>query len=301
MIPIDHLWFGVRNPELACSKINGVITHKRIGEQYNPDGVDIFEEDWDNLVILDACRYDFFEEQVWFEGTTSKRDSRGTASREFIRGNFEGRKAHDTVYVSANPWFLRLHDVIGAEVHEYVNLHDDEHRDAVNGLTTRPETVTKHALRANDEYPSKRLILHYLQPHQPYLTEYGLEKFDYHRDPMLSVKRSDVTRDEVIRAYRENLDLVLGEVDSLLGALAGRTVITSDHGELLGERERPIPVRRYGHPSGVYVKELVEVPWHVIESGERKEVVSEEPVRALEEEVDHEAIERQLQHLGYRV
>jgi len=300
MYSLGEVWTGIKNPELAFSRLNGIINHLRVGEGYYPDGVDIFEEDWDNLVILDACRYDFFEEQVYFEGTTGKRISRGTTTREFIRGNFTDRKAHDTVYVSANPWFLRLREEIGAEVHDYVNLHSDEQRDAANGLTTRPETVTERALRTNEEYPNKRLIVHYLQPHQPYLTEFGRERFDPHGDTMLSIKRNNATRDVVIRAYRENLDLVLGEVDSLIESLTGTTVVAADHGELFGERERPIPVRLYGHPGGVYVPELLEVPWHVIDTGERKEVVSEEPVRAIDEGADSQAVKRQLEDLGYR-
>lgn len=295
------LWFGLKHPVLACSRMNGIINHARIGERYYPDGVDVFDEDWDNLVILDACRYDCFESQVRLAGTTSKRTSRGTTSREFIRGNFTDRRAHDTVYVSANPWFLRLHDRIGAEVHAYVNLHSDERRDAANGLTTRPETVTECAVEVAEEYPRKRLIVHYLQPHHPYLTEFGRSRFDFTKDAMLSVKQSDASRADVIRAYRENLDLVLGEVESLVESLTGKTVVTSDHGELLGERERPIPVRRFGHPGGVYVSELLDVPWHVIDTGERKEIVSEKPAGTAVSEVNQETLDRQLEALGYRV
>ncbi|WP_328764515.1 hypothetical protein [Haloarcula salinisoli] len=301
MYSINQLWTGVKNPELALSKLNGTINHWRVGSEYYPRGVDVFEEDWDNLVILDACRYDFFDEQVWFEGTTEKRLSRGSTSREFIRGNFTDRTAKDTVYVSANPWYLRLHDTIGGEVHDYMNLHSDEKRDAVGGLTTRPETVTKHALEANEAYPNKRIIFHYLQPHQPYLTDFGREIVDYQRDMMLSIKQSDADRAEIVKAYRENLDLVLDEVETLIESLTGKTVITADHGELLGERERPIPVRRFGHPGGVYVDELLEVPWHVIDTGERKEIVAEEPVERSVSESDQEAVEQQLADLGYRV
>jgi len=301
MYSIDQLRSGIRNPELILSKLNGTVNHFRVGEKYYPDGVDVFEEDWDNLIILDACRYDFFDQQVWFKGETEKRLSRGSTSREFIRGNFTGRNAQDTVYVSANPWYLRLHERIGGDVHEYLNLHRDEKRDAIGGLTTRPETVTEHALEANDAYPNKRIIFHYLQPHQPYLSEFGRDIIDYQRDMMLSVKQSDADRSDIVRAYRENLDLVLREVETLIAELTGKTVITADHGELLGERERPIPVRWFGHPGGVYVDELLEVPWHVIECGERKEIVAEESAETLDDQTDHEAVKQQLKDLGYRV
>ena len=300
MYSFDDVLAGIKHPELAVSKLNGVINHLRVGERYYPFGIDVFEKDWDNLVILDACRYDCFEEQVWFEGRTSKCISRGTTSREFIRGNFTERTAHDVVYLSANPWYMRLHEEIGAELHDYVNLHDEEHRDAADGLTTLPETVTRHAMETAEKYPNKRLIVHYMQPHQPFLSEFGREKFDARKDTMLTVKLSDVTRNDVIQAYRENLDLVLREVVPLFESLVGKTVITSDHGELLGESQRPIPVRGYGHPGGVYIDPLLEVPWHVIDADDRKEVVEESPVGSPEAEIDDDDVERQLEALGYR-
>jgi len=301
MYSVEQLWSGVKHPEMIASKLNGAVNHLWVGERFYPDGVDIFAEDWDNLVILDACRYDFFEEQAQLEGKTIKRLSRGTTSREFIRGNFTDNKSWDTVYTSANPWYLRLREQLGSEVHAYRNLHTDEIRDAVGGLTTRPETVTEHALQADEEYPNKRLIIHYLQPHQPYLSEFGRERFEAHRDTMLAVKHSDVDRTDVARAYRENLDLVLGEMEHLIDSLTGRTVITSDHGELLGEHEKPIPVRRFGHPGGVYVKELLEIPWHVVDSGQRKKIVAERPAEGGDSCTDYKAVRRQLEDLGYRV
>jgi hypothetical protein len=161
--------------------------------------------------------------------------------------------------------------------------------------------VTRNALDALEQYPNKRLIIHYLQPHQPFLSEFGREAFDYHKDTHISIKRSDVIQADVHRAYRENLDLVLSEVSELQDSLPGRTVVTADHGELLGERQRPIPLRHYGHYAGVYVPELLEVPWHVIDNGDRREIFAEEPVREPGAETSSEAIEEQLAALGYRV
>lgn len=39
-------------------------------------------------------------------------------------------------------------------------------------------------------------------------------------------------------------------------------------GELLGDRCRPIPVTEYGHYHGLYMDELVKVPWHVHRTGD---------------------------------
>jgi hypothetical protein len=61
-------------------------------------------------------------------------------------------------------------------------------------------------------------------------------------------------------AYKENLRHVLKNVEDLLEIINGKTVITSDHGNLIGDRLSPIPVRGYGHPSGLRAPELVKDP-----------------------------------------
>lgn len=88
-------------------------------------------------------------------------------------------------------------------------------------------------------------------------------------------------------------------MDDLLSELDGKTVVTADHGELLGERSFPLPYREYGHPKGTYTEKLVKVPWHTYESGIRKELISEEPTS--NGDVDKELIDERLQNLGYQV
>lgn len=274
----------------------------RNGVRYNENGIDIFEQDWDNLVILDACRFDAFREACEFDGTLRKVESRGATSKEFVRGNFTGRTAHDTVYVSANGYYDAIRENIGAEVHESVPLYEDEHRDAADGLTTHPETVTGHALEANEKYPHKRLIVHYLQPHQPYLGSFAEERIEQGHGLNIVTTRNrnpDLTDDEIRRAYLENLELVLDEVSVLLDEFRGKTVITADHGELLGERLPVIPVKDYDHWYGIHVPELLNVPWFEIDTGARKEIRAEEPDERGA--VDEDEIEEHLESLGYRV
>ena len=49
---------------------------------------------------------------------------------------------------------------------------------------------------------------------------------------------------------------------TLIESLDGKTVVTSDHGNLFGRRLWPIPLQKYGHPPGLRFPELIEVPWH---------------------------------------
>lgn len=290
---LDDIRRGVDDPRQVVSELNQLYNHYRAGQRYNPEGIDVFAEDWDNLVILDACRYDEFARRSMLPGRTEHRISRGSTSPEFIRGNFTGKTLHDVVYVSANGWYAKLEDEIGAEVHAFEFVE----RDVMGGLTSHPETVAAAARDAAEEYPDKRLIVHFMQPHWPYLGPAG-KRFERGRfDEIL--RQTDASHEDVLRAYRENLDIVLGEVEPLLDDLLGKTVITADHGELLGDRERPIPVKTYRHPEGVYVDSLVKVPWHIYQNGERRDIIAEQP-RAEADEFDFEQVERNLQDLGYR-
>ena len=195
------------------------------------------------------------------------------------------------VYVTANPWFERLHDEINASVHAHISVEPD----AGVGRTSYPGTVSDVARRAAETYPHKRLLIHYMQPHKPFLGTWGRQRFKDVSDLVRTVRVNNATQAEVVKAYRENLRLVLSEVDNLLADLRGRTIVSADHGELLGERQSPLPARRYGHVTGMYVPELVEIPWLIHDSDERREIYSERPSPIKESS----NVEEQLKELGY--
>lgn len=289
---IHKLGKALKHPELVVSRFNRLLTHSLVEQRYNPDGTHIFEEDWDNLIILDACRSDEFFSRSDLEGRYETRISRGSTSPEFIRGNFAGQARHDIVYLSANGWYGKIKDDIEAEVHRF----EFAERDTANGLTTHPSTMGKLARQFDELYPNKRLIVHFMQPHQPYLGSLGTT-LEYKRGLTPTIGANNLTHEEVLQGYRETLDIVLQEVETLLDDFCGKTVVTADHGELFGGRMRPIPVRMYGHPEGVYVDELVKVPWLVRENDERKEIVPEEPAQT---QPDRENIEEHLEALGYK-
>jgi hypothetical protein len=85
---------------------------------------------------------------------------------------------------------------------------------------------------------------------------------------------------------------------SLAEKLDGKTVVTADHGEMLGARSSPVPVTEYAHPARNYVPELVKVPWLVFE-GDRRTVTAEEPLDYREKQDIHASSEKRLKALGY--
>jgi hypothetical protein len=89
----------------------------------------------------------------------------------------------------------------------------------------------------------------------------------------------------------------LEEVDQLLGKLDGKTVVTADHGEMLGERVFPFTTRVWGHSEGFSTRILRTVPWLVVESDERRGVISEDPETVAD--LEEEAVSGRLEALGY--
>lgn len=296
----ENLGRVVRAPVLLGRELNRLY-HQRGGKRtHNPHGTDIFAEEWDNLLILDACRCDMLADRD-IPGRLEARISRGSSSTEFLLGNFRGRDLRDTVYVTANAHLQKYRNRIDPELHAEYHVFDEEgwHEDL---NTVLPETMNQYALEAHEEHPNKRLIVHYIQPHQPFIGETGRELFDPGPDSPWAKYlegRAEFTKEQLRQAFEENLDIVLPYVRELLEELPGRTVVTSDHGQMLGERSFPIPFRDYGHPEGVHVRELVQIPWLVHQNGERKETVSEAPARNQNQPTD-ETVEDRLRDLGYR-
>ena len=269
-------------------------------------GIHVVDEDWDNLLILDACRFDIFSETADFDADIDKVISRGSESLEFIQENFVGRPLHDTVYVTANPFIYTVSD---KSFHAVVNLLETGWDDELG--TVRPETVVDGALRALEQYPDKRLIVHFMQPHMPFIGPTGRSLdhagIEIHLDedeqsdaphPWIALRRGyPIDKQKVIPAYRENYDVVMPHAEDLVEELPGKTVVTSDHGNLLGELTFPVPLPTYGHPAGIYKQALLEVPWVEIESEERRTVTADPPIE--QDGLENQVLEERLQSLGY--
>ena len=279
---------------------------------YHPQGVDMMEEDWDNLIVLDACRYDMFAETVDIPGTLRSVTSRGSCTGQWIRGNFVGRDLHDTVYVTASP-ILYERDFSDVSFHAVNNVWSEDGWDPEH-KTVLPETVEDHAREVEEEYPNKRLIIHFLQPHMPFIPAPDEMKTHTQRIHRIHAARSegslnfwerifrgslDFGREEVWKYYVKNLEVAIPNLERLVNDLRGKTVITSDHGNMVGERSWPLPVQTWGHPLYHYTEELVNVPWLECTHSDRKEIVSEPAVSDSDTEIDEAEVKEKLEQLGY--
>jgi hypothetical protein len=269
------------------------------------DRIDVVTHNWDNLVILDACRYDTFARISDISGRLERAVSPGAASWEFLQESFVGRELHDTVYVTANPHAYKIPD---GTFHRHVNLLDGAWDDDLR--TVPPDRVVEATLELHEQCPNKRLVIHFMQPHYPFIGSHNPGSYGGIEMHLSEEERSNYPSpwtmllgpfsdgaEEMVSAYEENLRVVLPHVERLLETLDGRSVVTADHGNLLGERTFPIPVRGYGHPKRVHHPKLIEVPWHVVE-GDRRDITTDPPEGR--EQIDDATVTDRLRDLGYR-
>ncbi len=288
----ENLQTAIANPTAILGEVRAVGVkinrwyHKKWCEN---DGIQVAEKDWDTLIILDGCRYDLFEETNNINGELTAVKSRGSTSVEFLNENFGESIHHDTVYVSANPYTYKIDPDTFHDTWDLLETDWNEDEE-----TVLPGDVVKRSLEAHKQKPHKRLIIHFMQPHYPFIGKLGENiKHRGYTNKQSEQRRSSgytvwgklqynlngLTEESVWDAYRENLQIALEKVEHLVEKLDGKTVITADHGNLIGERLSPVPVKGYGHPGYLRIDELIQVPWLELEHTSRRKIVSEPPVK----------------------
>jgi len=231
-----------------------------------PYGENVYDREWDVLVVLDACRPDALEAaapSVEFIDDVGRIRSVGSCSSEWLENTFDpaarGEAVGRTAMVTGNTWTDRYLDA-GAfaaldEVWKYA--WDDDLG------TVPPGAVTDRAIATAREGDHDRLVVHYMQPHHPFVAsplegDSGMARTSREsseRSPWVLLRRGDADPEAVWEAYLATLERVLGSVGTLLENVDGRVAITADHGNLFGEWGL------YGHPMHTPVPALLSVPW----------------------------------------
>lgn len=309
MYSLSDLREGINNPARIVGELRkySYKFNSAVHSLSPKEGLHVMDEDWDNLIILDAARYDIFEEITDFNEELLKQKSLGSSSIEFITENFVGNEHHDTVYVTANPYYELLGDNV---FHDVIPLMDEWDNQS---QTVLPEDVVSAAIKTNSNYPNKRLIVHFMQPHIPFIGSKGRRINTDGWNPgaendeqMISCwttlmygYRHDFSESDVREAYVENHKIAIEHASKLQNNLTGKTVITADHANLIGERMSPIPARAYGHFVGLREPPLIEVPWQPLTYDKRKQIESEPPTSEIET-MNQEERNMRLEALGYK-
>jgi hypothetical protein len=165
------------------------------------------ESDWDYCIVLDACRYDVFSElyDEFLDGTLEKRESKGSSTPEWAYRTFTDE--YDIAYFSSNPFIndlgIPLNELKWGASCDYewtANEHISDVFDVWktgwdDDLGTVPpesmETAFHENLNAVEQ--ADRTVIHYMQPHAPYLTRGKGQKLKQIRK---GIKRQGETEDE---------------------------------------------------------------------------------------------------------
>ncbi|MFX1239724.1 MAG: hypothetical protein ACFFA7_00590 [Promethearchaeota archaeon] len=258
-------------------------------------GFHIFDEDWDNLIILDACRYDFFKKiipSINIDGVLKKKISLGSHTAQFLKENFKNRKYENIVYLTANPVVNQL---LNDRFYQIISVWDQGWDKKFH--TVLPEVMYQYTLNAIKKYPNKKLIIHFMQPHFPYIG-YDINKGIINtgiKKSIFSIYHSDHWTKynllSLLKGYLKSLQISLFYVKKLVNVLSGTTVITSDHGESFGDYIHPFfPIKFYGHEINVKMPALTEIPWFVIKK--QKIELTEKRSMELEKEILRTSIKK---------
>lgn len=280
---------------------------------------------WDIAVVLDATRLDLMQEAVveydWLPNNVPAIWSVGSASPEWIGETFRPRyrdEWNDVGYVTANPFSCKPNDRAAGAPSGSLPLEesslgylDEVWRDQWQNdplSTVPPEIIFNRALWAWHTQDIDRLIIHAMQPHAPFRARpewFGKRENLYiFGEPDKGNSGQNVFKDirdgirsekEVWAAYLDNLHWALEAVDEFRKQVDANILVTSDHGNGLGE---------YGvwsHPPNNSSPVLRRVPAIDVEGVNSLNwdgnVIGNPPVTTEQESTN---INKQLSALGYR-
>jgi len=294
---------ALRRGDTATLRVASKAPYRKLIHGINdltPRGVPIYDLDWDVLLVLDACRADLMREVAgeydFLEGFGTTR-SVASVTKRWMLLNFVSEYADQmrrTTYVCGNPYSDTMLEA--SSFHELREVWRDVW---VDPGTVPPEAMTNEAIRFGRSGFDK-MIVHYMQPHCPFMStpelsrgkrsdEFGNQQKD---DVWTRLEKGYLDRETVWNAYRENLRLVLDEVSVLLENIdADKVVITSDHGNALGEWEL------YGHPERMPFEPLRRVPYYRTSGTDRR--TRTELGLTVEATDDRSSTEDRLHSLGY--
>jgi len=221
----------------------------------------------------------------------------GGSSAEWMVHTFDRRWSEvlsDTAYLTSNAWAKRIiddqldpnqgfshddlsrlrrfgdwnlveSDQIGLLEHVWSYVSREDKISEQHGLSDRlvaggtlPRYVTDRGIDIVRNHDYDRVILHYTQPHRPYLSNVVLESrdpYEYEVKPFVYL-RDGGKRQTVWEAYLDELRWVLDDVQIFLENIAAeKVVISADHGEAFGE------FGVYSHSCGSVHPHVRRVPW----------------------------------------
>lgn len=207
--------------------------------------------DWDNLIILDACRYDYFKELKGkipnIEGELEKRERNLTRNVQFFDRKFrdmEDAFLHTGWHgPSTNYYEDNLYEYTCIDKHYRADEHFKKVLFSSEPILDEEKNICDPEPLVDifeEEEKAERNVYMITQPRQPYIGAIRMNMVKIHggmygylneKPPEENSQLATLLR----RGYRHNLIKGLYHLARLLPKLEGKIVITSAHGENLGE------------------------------------------------------------------
>lgn len=286
-----------------------------------PWGTNIFNREWDALIILDACRVDALEEiadEYEFLSVDNSITSVGSTSFEWMNHTFSSNHiedVRDTAYISGNGYTNKVfgkggetgdaaipfgpteYDVGDSGDFEYLEelwraKFAEESEWMIGGAAgarVHPRYTTDRTIAASRNRQADRLLIHYQYPHDSFPLAENPDLFR----PFEAIREGRANREEVWEEYLNNLRIVLDEVSLLLDNIeAEHVVISTDHGEAFGE------FGFYRHVIGCPIPCMRNVPWAKTTAKDREQYEPSAPNPKMTN--NSTTVEERLNQLGYR-
>lgn len=274
-------------------------TVRLLFERFGDDiGVPIYERDWEVLIILDACRADLMDEvadEYPFLEPYQYHTSLGSNSGEWMERNFieeYSDEMAETAMVTGNPHSKTYLDASDFDILDEVWRYAWEGEEEL----FEPKYVTDRAIDVKRNEDPDRMIVHYMQPHHPFLPHFDGFESDLHEkwlNQWRDIRTGHISKGEKWRRYRDNLHYVLDYVELLLDSIdADPAVISADHGEAVGEWGI------YGH-YGIPLHVLRQVPWIETVARDTSEYEPEFAPHSTDVDEARRDVDDQLEKLGY--
>lgn len=332
-LTLENIKKGIKNPTRVLDEVllDYIYRTPMIGlNSVRTIGTNVFDREWDVLVVLDTARvdalqlvldeYDFIQqvESIW---------SVGGASAEWLARTFDEsheEEIQNTAFLSAQS---HVQEILDSKIQysgenrplplktlrlmptvdiddlgkvEYLFNFETIGEEGPFGHTegnTPPEYVTDRGIAVGREHDFDRLILQYHQPHTPWFSQALTEgrELEYHEHDWWNYYYETGDTDSIWEAYMSDLRYVLDDIETLLNNLnAEKVVITADHGESFGE------YGILGHKLGSLHPQIRKVPW-VVTTAEDKETHEPTVAEPDNEKMSRDELNSQLKALGYKV
>lgn len=176
------------------------------------NNIDLLKANWKVLVILDACRYDIFKQMyadiIHHKSKLKKAKTFSSGTQEWMSKNFYNEDCSDIIYMDPIVMFNKFiprHNFFKV-VMVWKKKWNYEYG------TIMPQDMTDITLEQIKQHPEKRFIVHYHQPHAPYLLPefLGMGEIDTPEKIQQSIKENKKKNKDLPHFLQGNMKKILG-------------------------------------------------------------------------------------------